>query len=343
LRSFPVGDQVIGVYETFLDTIQPTVVFESYWRYAVERQQIYLKRLKGARPPWTTDSTLRDHRFTNVFRAADRVSQFCVKNVIYQPVNGVVKRDGAEEVVFRILLFKLFNSIPAWTTLERALREPVSWKSFDAKIYGEILGKAKDQGIKIWNAAYMQKPQTGSDLVGKHNNYLNLLERMMRSGITAKLQSADSYEQAYNVLRAFPPAIGDFTAMQLLTDINYSTVINFDEDDFIVPGPGCLRGIQKCFDLPSVSVPEAQELINHIVEEQDGFFAYYKHKPVTLFGLKLHAIDVQNLFCETDKYARAAHPEFKLKDGERIKQTFKQAGPFPPTFFPPKWNLVVRI
>jgi alpha-glutamyl/putrescinyl thymine pyrophosphorylase clade 1 len=328
------------VYETFLDSIQPTVVFASYWRYAVERQQIYLKRLKGERQPWTVDPVLRDHRFTNVFRASDRVSQFCIKDVIYQPGTN---RNGAEEVVFRILLFKLFNSIPAWMALQMGLRESPSWKSFDAVRYGEILGKAKDQGIKIWNPAYMQRPQTGSDLVGKHNNYLNLLERMVRSGITEKLQSADTYEQAYNVLRAFSPAIGDFTAMQLVTDINYSTVINFDEDDFIVPGPGCLRGIQKCFDLPSVSVPEAQELINHIVAEQDGFFQHYGHKPVTLFGRRLHAIDVQNLFCETDKYARAAHPEFKLKDGERIKQTFKEAGPFPPTFFPPKWNLVVSI
>jgi alpha-glutamyl/putrescinyl thymine pyrophosphorylase clade 1 len=99
LRSFPVGDQVIGVYETFLDSIQPTVVFASYWRYAVERQQIYLKRLKGERQPWTVDPVLRDHRFTNVFRASDRVSQFCIKNVIYQPGTN---RNGAEEVVFRI-------------------------------------------------------------------------------------------------------------------------------------------------------------------------------------------------------------------------------------------------
>jgi hypothetical protein len=40
-----------------------------------------------------------------------------------------------------------------------------------------------------------------------------------------------------------------------------------------------------------------------------------------------------------DKYARVAHPEFKLKDGERIKQTLKPLGSLPAPFFPPKWKI----
>jgi hypothetical protein len=241
-----------------------------------------------------------------------------------------------EEVVFRVLLFKLFNSIPGLQRLATTLG-PLTWKSFNATTYGDILGKAKAEGVKIWNAAYVQKPQTGSNLIGKHNNYLNLLERMMRSAITERLRSARTYWQAYGVLRTFPsPAVGDFTAMQLLTDINYSPVMDFDEDDIIVPGPGCIRGIQKCFGLPSVSVSEAQSVIYNFVDEQEAYFEGLGYKPVTLFGRRLHVIDIQNLFCETDKYARVAHPEFKLKDGERIKQTL---GSLPAPFFPPKWKI----
>jgi alpha-glutamyl/putrescinyl thymine pyrophosphorylase clade 1 len=194
--------------------------------------------------------------------------------------------------------------------------------------------------VKFWGAAYMQKPQTGSDLIGKHNNYLDLLERMMRSSITEGLLSASTYEQAFRVLRTFPsPAMGDFTAMQLLTDINYSPVLSFSENDFIVPGPGCLRGMQKCFGRP-VSVPEAQGIIYNFVDEQETYFKELGYEPVTLFDRRLHAIDVQNLFCETDKYSRVAHPEFKLKANERIKATFKPVDrPLPAPFFPPKWKL----
>jgi hypothetical protein len=57
--------------------IEPTpnpAVFRAYWRFAAERQAIFERRLCGAPAPWTEDSILRDYRFCNVFRAADRVA-----------------------------------------------------------------------------------------------------------------------------------------------------------------------------------------------------------------------------------------------------------------------------
>jgi len=50
-----------------------TVVFDSYWRFAAERQRVYERRLNGDPQPWTDDPTLSAHKFTNVFRACDRV------------------------------------------------------------------------------------------------------------------------------------------------------------------------------------------------------------------------------------------------------------------------------
>jgi hypothetical protein len=76
------------------------------------------------------------------------------------------------------------------------------------------------------------------------------------------------------------------------------------------------------------------------LREQEVYFKRFGYEPVTLFGRRrLHAIDIQNLFCEVDKYARVAHPKFKVKDGERIKQSLKPAGPLPVPFFPPKWKI----
>jgi hypothetical protein len=207
----------------------------------------------------------------------------------------------------------------------------------------------------IWNIAYTQKPQIDEELewqlvkkglVGKHHRYLAVLEHQMRNGVPEKLIAAKSYGEAFDAL-VFPPLYGDFLSMQHLTDLNYSTVINFDEDDFIVPGPGCLKGIRKCFKLDSVSVENAQPLIKALVETQEGYFEHfienYKQKePVTLFGRRLHSIDIQNIFCETEKFARVAHPELKLKDGEKAPKTFKLTGPLPVPVLPPKWGLVVK-
>ena len=88
----------------------PTIVFETYWKFAFERHRAYERRLDGLpQSDWTNDPILQQYKFTNTFRAADRVSQYCMKNVIYESGGPI----DAEEVVFRILLFKLFNSIPA--------------------------------------------------------------------------------------------------------------------------------------------------------------------------------------------------------------------------------------
>ncbi len=81
------------------------------------------------------------------------------------------------------------------------------------------------------------------------------------------------------------------------------------------------------------------DLIRGIVDDQEGFFEAVGEQPVRLMGKRrLHAIDCQNLFCETDKYARVAHPEFN-QDRTEIKQKLQPTGPLPAPFFPPKWGL----
>src|SRR5690606_26437445 len=115
-------------------TLQPTAVFDTYWRFAAERQALYLARLRRAPQPWTTDPVLRAHRFTNVFRASDRVSQYLITNVQRGPE---ASQDPAD-VVFRTLLFKIFNREDTWEHLERTVG-PVSWRTYDYDRYRAAL------------------------------------------------------------------------------------------------------------------------------------------------------------------------------------------------------------
>jgi hypothetical protein len=160
----------------------PTIVFDTYWRFAAERYRIYEKRLRGKPQPWTADPILSEYKFTNVFRACDRVSQYLIREVIYNPNAST----DAEEVVFRILLFKLFNSIPAWEVLTAKFGIP-AWKGFNERAYANELGQARGNGVKIWNPAYMQKPQYREDLPAKHERYLALLKHMMDDRVGQKL------------------------------------------------------------------------------------------------------------------------------------------------------------
>src|SRR5882724_12793666 len=96
---------------------QPSVVYDTYWKFASERQAIFFKRLRNEMPPWTNDTILKLFKFTNVYRATDRVSQYLIKEVIYKGDQKPV------EVFFRILLFKLFNKIETWELITKNVGE----------------------------------------------------------------------------------------------------------------------------------------------------------------------------------------------------------------------------
>src|SRR5438128_1235810 len=82
-----------------LGPLKPTPVYNSYWRFAAERQNVFFRRLEGRPPPWTHDPVIRAHKFTNAYRASDRVSQYLIRRVIYR----ADLPDDPAEVVFRIL------------------------------------------------------------------------------------------------------------------------------------------------------------------------------------------------------------------------------------------------
>src|SRR5690348_15425372 len=61
-----------------------TPVFQAYWWFAAERQEIFFRRLESANRALTNDPVLNTYRFTNSYRASDRVSQYLIRNVIYR-------------------------------------------------------------------------------------------------------------------------------------------------------------------------------------------------------------------------------------------------------------------
>src|ERR1051325_8264993 len=95
--------------------LRTTPVFDTYWRFAAKRQEMFMRRVAGSAPPWTDDAVLGSHRFTNPYRASDRVSQYLIRHVLYEG------SQEPEEIFFRAILFKLFNRIETWEKLTRAL------------------------------------------------------------------------------------------------------------------------------------------------------------------------------------------------------------------------------
>lgn len=309
-----------------------TPVFETYWRFAAARQSIYKARLAGEPPPWTDDPVLREHRFTNVFRAADRVSQFLISDVIYASAEL-----GAEDLVFRTLLFKFFNRVATWQKLERAVG-PIAWSTYDPVRFSSALDELAARGPLYSPAYVIPPPRLGA--ARKHRNHLRLLELMMEDGLVDRVRGAGGLREVYETLAGYP-SVGRFLAFQFATDLNYTPLTTFDENDYVVAGPGAIDGIRKCFGADAAGHEEA--VIRFVVDSQEEQFARRRLPFDGLFGRRLHLIDAQNLFCEVDKYARVAHPEIRGRSGRtRIKQRFRPHASRLTAVFPPKWKLAVE-
>lgn len=310
-----------------------TPVFYAYWQFAAERQRIFFKRLARSNTPLTEDPVLNLFRFTNAYRASDRVSQYLIRNVIYRddlPFDEV-------NVFFRVLLFKLFNKIETWQLLERKLGA-ITWESYRFSDYDRLLSAKRAAGERIYSAAYIMpsgKSAFGYD--AKHQNHLRMIEHLVKENYPARLASCRSMADAFALLRTVP-TLGPFLAYQYATDLNYSTLTDFSESDFVVAGPGALDGIEKCF-IGAKGLNPA-DVIRYMYSNQERHFSNLGIDFETLWGRRLQLIDCQNVFCEISKYARVAFPQYTGSAGRtRIKQKFVPKGELPAPWFPPKWDI----
>lgn len=310
---------------------KPTIVFDTYWRFAAMRQEIFFKRFENQLPPWSEDEILNKYKFTNAYRASDRVSQYLIKNVIYEG------EQSAEEIFFRTILFKLFNKIETWELLKRQFGE-ITYREFEFAAYDKVLIDALANKEAIYSAAYIMP--SGSKTFGstkKHRSHLKLLQLMMADEVPWRIADCKSMHSAFMLLRSYP-MIGDFLAYQYITDLNYSSIINFSEMEFVIPGPGAKSGISKCFD--SLGGLTETEIIKVMTDRQEIEFERLNINFKSLWGRRLQLIDCQNLFCEVDKYSRVFHPEINSSSQRiRIKQKFNPSPVLIEFWFPPKWKI----
>ena len=101
-----------------------------------------------------------------------------------------------------------------------------------------------------------------------------------------------------------------------------------------------MRGIKKCFSSYGNEYEDAIYYIHDHFEELQKRYGYTEFRPLP--GRKPKLIDLQNCFCETDKYLRAKMPELKVGN-VRIKQHYKPSKEGIDYFFPIKWGVEEHI
>jgi hypothetical protein len=272
----------------------------------------------------TEDPTFKTYKFCNVYRACDRVSQFLIRDVIY--------KEGYDEIdtLFRIFLFRLINRPQTWEELEKRVGG-INWKGFGFEKYARTF---ETLPRPIYGNAFIL---CANKVFGYDRKYLNHLA-LVKQVQWDKVAKAQSLKQLYTVLRELP-LIGPFMAYQIAIDMNYSPIFAFEEDEFVVAGPGAVRGIDKCW--VNRGDKNYEQIIMECVENQEKEFARLNLPFRNLFGRRMKAIDCQNWWCETDKYCRVAYPEI-ASERTKIKSKYIPSRAKIEYFFPPKWSFGVK-
>lgn len=305
--------------------------FDIYWQFAHERHRIFQSRLTQQAGPWTDDPILKTYKFCNVYRAADRVSQYMIRNVCY----------GSDDItaadrVFQIVAFRTFSNIATWDSLTMLLgRAPVIEDLRSGRLEAALTG-IRDSDRRLYTGAFILCATNAYGRGLKHLNHVELFRHMfIQTTLAEEILEAPTLATVYALLHRYP-LMGDFMSYQVAIDINYSELINFSENDFTQPGPGALRGIKKVFASTGGMTPS--DIVMWMVDHQEIEFERLGLTFDGLWGRPIQAIDAQNLFCETDKYCREALPEL-ASARTRIKAKFVEAAEPVSLFFPPKWKI----
>jgi hypothetical protein len=300
---------------------------------------------------WTEDAILQSKKFTNVYRCLDRVSQYLIKNVIY---NG--KNYSDVNTVFRILLFKHFNKIETWEYLEKEFGDIVL--DIDFKDICKYLNEL-DDNMSLYGNAYMM---TASIMRKEHykekfNLYSGMTKQEIYFGVFDYYFKQHNFiEESILISKSLEELVGNlykidmngpFLAFQYSIDLNYSDLFDFDENDFVIAGLGAKRFIEKSFEFDKSEKGIYEEIVKWIAcnyEQMREDYSKKFNKDLSfkyLPGRKPTLIDFQNNCCEAFKYLKGIFDFSNEDGGKRIKQDFKENKNKIEYFFPPKWGKIL--
>ena len=306
--------------------------FRYYFYFIQERMNIFWNKYEH-KTILTDDPIFKKYKFTNVYRACDRVSQYLIKDVIYKDIDTF----APEDTLLRILLFKVFNKIETWEYLNKD--ESITINNYKVETLNRRLTE-RQKASPIFSNAYMMAGSHSkyNTIHTKHHLWLQIIKDYFidDKGIQ-KILKTSSMEEIYNVFRKCP-LIGDFLAYQYTIDMNYSPYLNFDENSFVKAGVGAVRGIKKCFKTCDGDFEEAIYFTQQHFEELQARYGFTAFRPLP--GRLPQLIDLQNCFCETDKYLRAKMPELVVGN-VRIKQYYKPSSENINFYFPRKWGVTL--
>lgn len=310
-----------------------------YIDFVTERHQVWQLRQAGAPQPWTDNTILQERKFTNVFRVLDPGSQFVLTDLVDPDL-------PARDTLMRMFLYRHTGRIETWEylqlvaggyptvdTLDETLE---AWQEYrgDTKITQRGQEARNRPGEKrtfqrpVFTSAYLVFPQSDVKGTDKLESIVALTKRLFTPGspddVVPDFLAAKTQAKRFEILRR-NKGVADFMSMQILTDWGYVGVDR--EDEFIVAGPGAIRGAKLLYPTKKAG-PVMREMHEYISETPGMPVLEMPGGRVRVPSL----MDVQNTLCEFSKYAR-------YMKAESTGKPYKPAhpGPQPAPVLPPLW------
>lgn len=336
-----------GVRKDKIQSASPTLNWENMYhfkRFVKDRYRVHKRKdVRGLPAPWTNNPVIKEFKFTNVRREHDRQTRYLIENIVNNDSLTL------EDKIVNCFMFRAWNN---WDTLRDfgfpySARElyKSSLKEKVRPMYLKLV--SEDPGRLWWSNAFIQggvkmawtypemdlskvkeegvQGETTIDLrpfhIGPWLKKMNTVDRLLK---------AKDQQECYNIIKEIK-GYSDFLAYQVFVDLTYIPEFPFSENEFVVAGPGCKRGLDLIFECKDgMTYEECMFWLRDAINERDLFnssrICGSVYEPEKLFSdlpkydRKMNVMSIENCMCELSKYVKAVtgtgRPRNKYKGGQ---------------------------
>ena len=297
-------------------------VLEIWKHWILERNRIYIhKEIEKKSSPWTEDPILQTFRFTNVKRWQDRESRWLIENIttndslsyIDKIYDCILFRSWNKGETFDVICGKGITKKDLMDTSLEVFRSRIDEYTKKNPNYVWFTNAFNTGGIKqTWKyrgRSYKYNLRNRTEYPGPEENIplrmIYLIRSCIEERIAERIISSKTAEEVFTILKTIK-GCADFLAYQIFVDLTYITEFPFSEDEFVVAGPGCRRGIDFLFEKREGSYENA---LFYLRDHQEDLFGKgtlereFSYLPKE--NRRLTVMDIENSMCELSKYCRA--------------------------------------
>jgi hypothetical protein len=201
-----------------------------------------------------------------------------------------------QEIVFQTFIYRHFNNVDTWPVIAKYVWDR-DWRGMESALL---------QLPKVYTNAHNVTGFQFAGAISKVENSMYLIQNLWYTQldkIAGELWlRRHDMGKSWDYMRSEVPGLGGFTAYEVVVDFSYSPITGYNDDDWVNPGPGCRRGLNRVFPGLGNNLDVCRGKIKWLREHQREFlpedFYFWEGRELTLRN-------IEHCLCEYSKYAKA--------------------------------------